>query len=147
MRFTKNIDDCTLHRCNGGHSLATNLPPFLEKESAIEVQHRKITNEWINRNLSLLLSLFFLFFVCRPWVRSSEHMIVDMKLQSITKNQHDNHLLNRNTNSYTILRSISSNTAWSAREMTSCLQQQQGFGDMEVGRRADSWQELITPAP
>ena len=83
VTFTNDDLDTCKAEMGGIHSLL--LSPFL-LSIQVQVQHRRRLNESIN-DLSLLLSLFFLFFVRRPLLASSG----EMKLQSIT-NQHDNHL-------------------------------------------------------
>ena len=88
VTFTNDDLDTCKAEMGGIHSLL--LSPFL-LSIQVQVQHRRRLNESIN-DLSLLLSLFFLFFVRRPLLASSG----EMKLQSIT-NQHDNHLNTKNS--------------------------------------------------
>ena len=90
VTFTNDDLDTCKAEMGGIHSLL--LSPFLVLSIQVQVQHRRrFLNESIN-DLSLLLSLFFLFFVRRPLLASSG----EMKLQSIT-NQHDNHLNTKNS--------------------------------------------------
>ena len=88
-------------------------------------------NKWINRNLSLLLSLFFLFFVCRTIAQEKKWNSTINHQSAWQSSQHEEelfscyYLVHHDAEDSALvchLRSSSSNTRWSpAIEMTSFL--------------------------